>query len=94
MLSKSEISRRICISEAKRACSIYEIEVLENPYLLRGISKNFKMMKCCPNKNCFWTRVIFYFYEKQKGEYGNGKERSDRGRESEKDQDLWQVQMP
>ncbi|MDP6178431.1 MAG: hypothetical protein QGG48_00900, partial [Desulfatiglandales bacterium] len=27
-------------------------------YLLRGTSQNFQMMKCCPNKNRFWTRVL------------------------------------
>jgi hypothetical protein len=63
MLSKSEISQRICVSEAKKACSMHKIEVLENPYLLRGISQNFQMMKCCPNKNRFWIKVILNGHE-------------------------------
>ena len=57
MLPKSEISRRICVNEAKKTCSTHRIEVLENPHLLRKISQNFQMMECCPNKNRFWTRV-------------------------------------
>ena len=72
MLSKSEISRRICVSEAKKACSIHKIEVLENPYLLRGINQNFQMMKCRPDKNRFWTRVIFDIdlYVQNSSEFG------------------------